>query len=258
MDPAMIAATFGLVGAMCAAVWSFLMAKYVAGPRAKELMVGTLKGTTARDKEIVGEIREQLIRPELITATVAIKADVCAIRDQVAAIRIPELPTFDVSRLEAQIAALKGDVDLSEIISGIDDIRGTIREVPDMIARETTTHIDMALKQYRAQETKALQDMLNAADLDGAIEKMGAEAQQQLIQQMSLGQQAALKIANLQPSKKWEKEHPFGTAGLELYKANCMQVMAQMQGVGVIGGNGSSPAGAHGTGREYVRGLILR
>ena len=94
MDSAWLAAIFGLVGAICAAIWSFLMAKYVAGPRAKDLMVGVLKGETEKDKVILSGIRENLIRPELKSIVIP---------------EMPEMPEFEMPELtipDAQIDAL--------------------------------------------------------------------------------------------------------------------------------------------------------
>ena len=77
---------FGIGGALAAAIWSFLMAKHVAGPRAKTLMVNVLKGETEEDEEIVREIRQHLIRPELQSMTITLPQDLRALPELVSSI----------------------------------------------------------------------------------------------------------------------------------------------------------------------------
>lgn len=69
IEPTMLAALTGIVGAALAAIWSFLMAAKVAAPRAatrsKLLLVNILTGATKEDKEILETIRGSLVRPEV-------------------------------------------------------------------------------------------------------------------------------------------------------------------------------------------------
>lgn len=69
IDPTLLAALTGIIGAILAAIWSFLMAAKVAAPRAaaksKALIIGILTGETKEDQMILESIRASLVRPEI-------------------------------------------------------------------------------------------------------------------------------------------------------------------------------------------------
>ena len=202
IDPAILASAMALVGATGAMIWSYLMASKVAAPRAKRLIVDAL---TTEGEELKA-VRTALIDPALAASRDEIAREVAVMKQTLA-----DLPRIDPEDLS---------LDYDEMGEGLRPIIGPM----------VSEHVTMAVNQFKAQETKALQDALNAAGLDEAVEGMGAEAQQAMLQQMNLGQQAAMKIMSMKPSKKWEKDHPFGVVGFETFKAAQMQVLSALQG----------------------------
>ena len=69
IDPVLLATATGLIGAVGAMIWSFLMASKVAAPRAAQksrlLLVNILTGATEEDREILDKVRGSLVRPEV-------------------------------------------------------------------------------------------------------------------------------------------------------------------------------------------------
>ena len=120
-------------GGAIAALWSFLMARYVAGPRAKTLMVGTLRGDTEVDKKILHEIRGNLIRPEINKAFVDFK-----------------MPIVDTEPLMERLDALE-------------------ETLPDAIG----THVAMHYKSIQATEAKSINKALEemGINMDAAVDE---------------------------------------------------------------------------------------
>ena len=72
IDATLLAALTGIIGAIGAMVWSFLMASKIAAPRAAEksklLLVSILTGATPEDKEILERVQNSLVRPVVTEA----------------------------------------------------------------------------------------------------------------------------------------------------------------------------------------------
>ncbi len=178
-----------ILGAVIAAAWSFLMAYFVAGPRAKRLMIGTLRGDTKEDKEIVLEIREQLVRPELISMRTT----------------LPEMP--DLEPIKAEIQELKEsipEVDFSELEGKIDSFK---EELPSLLGRQ----FEMHMKNLEAQEAKKMKSMLDDMDFDGVIEEKKAD----IVSKLSKKQKLGLRLMKFKIPKSYKDESPMGHALLE-------------------------------------------
>lgn len=177
-------------GGFVAALWSFLMARYVAGPRAKNLMVGTLRGDTPTDKLIVAEIRENLVRPEITTALAELKVPELDIKPIMARIdEIDEnLPDFDMEPLMARLDALEA-------------------RLPDMIG----THISMAIKGVQATEGKAIAKYVEELGIEG----LTAEAQEAAVERLTTKQRLAYQLMTMKVPSKTKREHPVSSMVFE-------------------------------------------
>ena len=159
-----------------------------------------------------------------------------------------------VTDIKSQVKTELADID-SKVGSQVADMKRMVADLPkidpealsidydelsaavgpalmEQLGPSITEHVTMAVLQFKAQETKELQKLLEEAGLDGAVEQMGAEAQAAMLAQLNLGQRAAAKILSVEPSKKWIKEHPYGAMGLDVFKSSQLEVLAALQGQG--------------------------
>ena len=177
-------------GGCVAALWSFLMARYVAGPRAKTLMVGTLRGDTAQDKLIVAEIRENLVRPE--------------IQNAIEAMPIPKLDLVPImakmDRIEESIPDFDGDA----LMARLDQLE---QGLPDMVG----THISMAIKGVQATEGKAIAKYVEELGIEGITE----EAKEAAVERLTTKQRLAYQLMTMKVSPKLKREHPVSTMVFE-------------------------------------------
>ena len=198
-------------GGFVAALWSFLMARYVAGPRAKTLMVGTLRGDTTADKEIVAEIRENLVRPEIRAALENFKmpdmAPVMAKLDDISELEVPEF-------------------DFSPVISRFDALEQTL---PDTIS----SHIDMHMKALRAAEAKNIGKMVDELNIEGLTEEARTEA----IERLSTKQKLAYQLMTMKVPKTVKGDHPLSTALFEQSRGTIAQYLIELddQASGKVG-----------------------
>ena len=162
IDPLMVASLTGIIGAILAATWSFLMAAKVAAPRAasksKLLLVGILTGESEEDKRILGTIQERLIRPEVekLTAT---------------------LPKFDEESLA---------IDYAEMAEELKPIIGPI----------VSEHMQMAFRQVEAQQAKRTGEFLKNMGVDEQLKGMEAGMREEALAE--LGPQAAIMMEILE------------------------------------------------------------
>jgi len=154
-------------GGAIAALWSFLMARYVAGPRAKTLMVGTLKGDTEVDKKILHEIRGNLIRPEIDKAFA--DADFKAVSAQLT----------DLSVKVSDWTEDMPEIDTAPLMERLDALEKTL---PDAIG----THVAMHYKAIQATEAKSINKALEemGINLEGAANEAQEFVEAQLPPEM--------------------------------------------------------------------------
>ena len=164
IDPTMLAAATGVIGATLAAIWSFLMAAKVAAPRAakksKLLLVNILTGATPEDQAILGTIQEKLIRPEVERMSAA-------------------MPKLDEEALA---------IDYDEIAEAVGPI--------------VTKHMEMAFRQVEAQQAKRTQQFLNEMGVDDKLKDLEGAAREQAMAQMGIEGQIAMEILEMKVNKK--------------------------------------------------------
>ena len=145
---------------------------------------------------------------------------------------------LQIAEVKRTVDALP-DIDMEALTLDYDDLSAAVGPaLMEQLGPSITEHVTMAVLQFKAQETKELQSLLEQAGLDGAVEQMGAEAQAAMLSQLNLGQRAAARIMGATPSKAWIKEHPYGAAGLDVFKSSQMDVLAMLQGQGKAAGQG--------------------
>ena len=141
MDPWLFASLTGILGAMLAALWSFLMAAKVAAPRAaaksKILITNILTGKTAEDREILEKIRVNLVRPEV---------------EKLSA-EMPEMPEIEIDAerviegIWSRMCVEKG-VAVRQMQEQLGEFKGPLSELAGSImndARQATGPTDIAL-----------------------------------------------------------------------------------------------------------------
>ena len=190
--------------------------------RTQKRIERTSKGVSKQVGDAVIDIKSK-VATELAGVTGSVKAEVrdidAKITAQVAEVKrtVDSLPTIDPEALS---------IDYDELSAAVGPA------LMEQLGPSITEHVTMAVLQFKAQETKELQKLLEEAGLDGAVEQMGAEAQAAMLAQLNLGQRAAAKILSVEPSKKWIKEHPYGAMGLDVFKSSQLEVLAALQGQG--------------------------
>ena len=194
MEPYMMAAATGIIGAIGAMIWSFLMASKVAAPRAAKksrlLLVNILTGATDEDKRILETIRGTLVRPEVERMRAS-------------------MPSIDEEALA---------IDYEELAKELD---GVMRP---MVAEE----ISKVVMQQQAQSAKVTGEFLKQMDLDGHLEGLEAEARQAVLDQAGPQAQVLAELADIKIPKRASAVHK---AFLNMVKAQALgMVQAQMPG----------------------------
>ena len=159
IDPMMFATLTGILGAMLAALWSYLMASKVAAPRAKRLIVEAL--TT--DGPEVQAVRAALIQPALDAQYAAFTGQTAAGGTQIAS----EVENAVNSALEAFNANLG----------------------PMM-----SNHINMALKQAEAQQSKRVGGFLKELGLEDQMAALEDGVREQAMEALPAQAQVLMEI----------------------------------------------------------------
>ncbi len=196
IEPTLLATMTGVIGAMLAALWSYLMASKVAAPRAKRLIVEAL--TT--DGPEVKAVRAALIQPALDAQYAAFTGQTAAGGTQIA----------------------------SEVENAVNEALGAFNE---QLGPTISNHVLMAVNQAKAQETKGLQAQLEQLGMGDVIE----EGKAMIMDQLPPGAVAYKRMMESRPSKKWTAEHPFEAQLYEGMKVLFSQY-AQGQAVLGLGG----------------------
>jgi len=191
IDPVLLATMTGLVGALGAMVWSYLMASRVAAPRAKRLIVEAL---THEGPEVVA-VRKALIEPAL---------------------------TAQYAAFTAQTA--EGGIDIASEVENA--INATLGPLEARIGTTVSEHVLMAVNQAKAQETKALQAQLEELGVSAVVDEAKGMLAESLPPQMLQAQ----RILGMKVSKRYASEHPIEAQALEMGKLYLMQ-MLQAQGL---------------------------
>ena len=168
IDPTLLATMTGLIGALAAATWSYLMASKVAAPRAKRMIVDAL---THEGPELVA-VREHLIQPALDAQRAVAATQTAAGQAAIAA----ELERI----VKANLGALSIDA-------------GALAEA---IGPQVSTHINMALKQAEAQQGKRIGAFLKDMGLDEQLGELEAGAREQAMAALPAQAQVLMEIMN--------------------------------------------------------------
>ena len=186
VEPTLLATMTGIIGAMPAALWSYLMASKVAAPRAKRLIVSAL---TNEGPELQA-VREHLINPALQAHYDAISAKL-------------EPEGLDIA---------------SEVESAVNEALGAFRSELGPVVSE---HVMMAVNQVKAQETKSLQAQLEQLGIGAVV----GEAQDAVAAQLPPQLIQAQRLLSMKVSKKYASEHPLEAQALEAGKLWIMQML---------------------------------
>ena len=189
----MLATMTGIVGALLAALWSFLMASKVAAPRAKRLIVTAL---TSEGPELQA-VRDHLIQPAL----------------------------------DAQYAAFTGQTASggTQIASEVENaVNEALEAFRDEIGPQVANHVTMAINQVKAQETKSLQAQLEELGVPALVEEGKAVLAEQMPPQLLQAQ----RILGMKVSKRYAAEHPIEAQAIEMGKLYLMQMMQGQLGLG--------------------------
>ena len=167
IDPTMLATATGVIGATAAAVWSYLMASRVAAPRAKRLIVEALTS----DGPEVNAVREALITPAL---------------------------NASYERIDARTASGAHDVALEVERAVNASYEAFSNEIGPLVSR----HIDMALKQAEAQQSKRVGMFLKEMGVDQQLEALEEGVREEALQAMGPTAQIAAEIMSTKIPKK--------------------------------------------------------
>ena len=216
IDPTLLATMTGLIGALAAATWSYLMASKVAAPRAKRMIVDAL---TREGPELVA-VREHLIQPALDAQKQAFTAIPMPTAMQIAS----EVE----NAVKANLGALSIDTEA----------------LAQAIGPQISTHVNMALKQMEAQQSKRVGQFLKDAGLEDQLEGMTEAMKEEALAQAGPGAQF---LAEIMAAKIPKNATVAEKAWLTISKAAAVQ-MAQngMMGIQLPGQASQAVQGATG------------
>lgn len=172
IDPTLLAVMTGLIGAIGAMIWSFLMASKIAAPRAaaksKLLLVNILTGATPEDQEILERVRGSLVRPEVEKVLGAVsdvpkelEIDSDALSEALAPL-IEERVFRAFNQVKAQEArGLQKQLEELGLDSVVDEAKGVIAEQlpPEMVQAQRLLNMKVS-KRYASEhpvEAQALE-----------------------------------------------------------------------------------------------------
>jgi len=165
----MLALATGLVGAFGAMVWSYLMASRVAAPRAKRLIVESLRG----DTEEARAVRECLVERPL------------------------EHAFKRVDLLAERISAVEGMQDTLEGMNdALRDFTEVVNNIPkfdkEELADELSDHLRMLLKERESIQAQRTAEVL--AEIEPQFKQLDKEMQAELVGRMDAISQVAYEI----------------------------------------------------------------